>query len=53
MRETITFLNLEPKKQIVFQIRSTEANFAVVAGRGEDIMRRWHEVLPGSTVAGN
>lgn len=53
MRETITFLNLESQKQIVFQIRAKESDFAVVAARGEDIMRRWHEVLPGSEVAGN
>jgi len=53
MRESVTFLNLDGKQQIVLQIRAREADFATVAARAEDIIRRWHEVVPGTESAGN
>ncbi len=53
MRESVMFLNLERQKQIVVQVRARDADFIMVAARSEDILRRWHEVTPGSEVAGN
>ena len=53
MRESVTFLNFDQKQQIVLQIRSREADFVAVTARGEDIIRRWHEVIPGTEASGN
>lgn len=53
MRESVMFLNLDPQKQIIVQIRAREPEFSIVATRAEDILRRWHEVVPGAEVAGN
>ncbi len=53
MRESVMFLNLDPQQQIVVQIRARETDFAMVAARSEDILRRWHEVAPGAEFAGN
>lgn len=53
MRESVTFLNLDPKQQIVLQIRSRAADAVTVAARAEDLIRRWHEVVPETETAGN
>jgi hypothetical protein len=53
MRESITFLNLSPQQQIVVQIRAGDTDFTTVTARSEDILRRWHEIVPGTEVAGN
>jgi hypothetical protein len=53
MRETVTFLNLDAKQQVVFQIRADKASFPTVSARAEDIIRRWHLLVPGADAAGN
>jgi hypothetical protein len=53
MRESVTFLNLDPKQQVVVQIRARESDFAIITARGEDIIRRWHMIEPGTEAAGN
>lgn len=52
-RESITFLNLDGKQQIVIQAGAKEPDFAAVAGRADHLMRRWHEVLPGDETGDN
>lgn len=53
MRESVTFLNLDGKQQIVMQTRAREADFAAVAARGDDILRRWHDFRPEEATEGN
>ena len=48
MKESITFLNLDDGQQIVVQTGSRLATFEGIAARADDIIRRWHEMLPGS-----
>ncbi|MES2572158.1 MAG: hypothetical protein V4710_19135 [Verrucomicrobiota bacterium] len=53
VRESVLFLNLEPAQQIVVQVRAGESDFALISARAEDILRRWHEVLPEAEQAQN
>lgn len=46
MRESITFLNIAPAQQIVVQVGAKEANFADIASRSFNIVRRWHQLDP-------
>ena len=47
LRESITFLNLDERQQVVIKTGSRQAAFDAIAARADDIIRRWHEVLPG------
>lgn len=51
--ESVTFLTLETGQQIVIQAGSRARDFAAVAARADDILRRWHEVLPGDEAGAN
>lgn len=51
--ESVTFLNLDSKQQIVIRAVAPEKDFPVVAARADDIFRRWHEVLPGDELGLN
>ncbi len=51
--ESITFLVLESGQQIVIQSGSRAKDFAATAARADDIIRRWHEVLPGDEKGAN
>lgn len=53
MRESVTFLNLDGKQQIVMQTRARQADFATVTARGDDILRRWHDFRPEEAAEGN
>ena len=48
VKESITFLNLDDGQQIVVQTGSRKNAFDGIASRADDIIRRWHEMLPGS-----
>lgn len=45
--ESITFLVFDTGEQIVIQTGSQQKDFEPVSARADQIMRRWHEVLPG------
>lgn len=53
VRESITFLNLLPKEQVVIQTGSMAKDFADVSDRAYDIIRRWHELDTEAVVAGS
>ena len=53
MRESVTFLNLDRKQQIVMQTRARQADFALISARGDDILRRWHDFRPEEATEGN
>lgn len=53
MRESVTFLNLDGKQQIVMQTRARQADFALISARGDDIIRRWHDFRPEEANEGN
>ncbi|MDB6175224.1 MAG: hypothetical protein JWL59_4535 [Chthoniobacteraceae bacterium] len=53
MCESVLFLNLDPATQIVVQIRAGAPDFPTVTARGDDIIRRWHEVLPEAERSAN
>lgn len=53
MKESITFLDLNDKDQVVLQIRGVDADFSAVTARGEDIIRRWHRLRLDLEVKGN
>lgn len=53
MRESVTFLNLDGKQQIVMQTRARQADFALISARGDDIIRRWHDFRPEEASEGN
>ena len=42
--ESVTFLNLDAKQQIVMQVSAKEADYQVISSRAWDIIRAWHEV---------
>lgn len=48
MRDSFTFLNLDDGQQILVQTSSRLSFFKAISERADDIIRRWHEVLPGS-----
>jgi hypothetical protein len=51
-RLSVTFLNVNPTSQLVLVTRAPTRNFADAADRSFQIIRTWHEVLPGD-IAGN
>ena len=52
-RESITFLTLESGQQIVIHTGAQSKDFDVIAARADDMIRRWHEVLPGDDQGAN
>lgn len=44
MKDTVTFLNLNDKEQIVIHVSSREPDFKAMAGRSWQIIRSWHEI---------
>jgi len=44
MRDTVTFLNLNEKEQIVIQVSSTGADAAAIAAEAWNLIRSWHEM---------
>jgi hypothetical protein len=48
MRDSFTFLNLTDGQQILVQTTARLNFFKAISERADDIIRRWHEVLPGS-----
>ena len=48
MRDCLTFLNVSGGQQIVVQTSARLNFFKAIVARADDIIRRWHEVLPGS-----
>lgn len=53
MRDTVTFLNLNEKEQIVIQVSSTEADAGAVAAAAWNIIRSWHEMVAQPNPPGN
>lgn len=51
--ESFTFLFLDNGQQVLLQTGSPRKDFEVVAARADDIIRRWHEVLPGDEAGYN
>ena len=51
--ESITFLNILPKEQVVVQVYANEKQFTGAAWRADDIIRRWYELNPKAVVRGN
>ena len=51
-RQSVTFLNIDSKQQIIVEIKSDEADFDKISARGWDIIRRWHE-LKADAAKGN
>jgi hypothetical protein len=52
-RESVTFLNLDDRQQIIMRVAAEEKDFEAAADRADDIIRRWHEVLPGDEAGAN
>ena len=48
LKESITFLNLDDGQQILVQTSSRLSFFKAISERADDVIRRWHEMLPGS-----
>jgi len=46
-RQSVIFLNLKPKEQILVQTRSAERFYEAVYSRAFNIIRRWDEIGPG------
>lgn len=46
-RQSVIFLNLKPTEQILVQTDSAERSFNEVSTRVFNIVRRWHEIVPG------
>ena len=46
MKQSVTFLNLNPETQVVLVTNASGKNFAEAAERSFQIIRTWHEVLP-------
>jgi hypothetical protein len=44
MRDTVTFLNLNDKEQLVIQVSSRDSDFQAIVGKSWDIIRSWHEL---------
>lgn len=42
MRDTVTFLNLDDKEQIVIQVSSRSSDFQAVTACSWDVIRSWH-----------
>jgi len=53
VRESITFLNITPAQQVIVQVYAMEKNFQEASWRGDDIIRRWHELNPSTVLRGN
>jgi hypothetical protein len=51
--ESVTFLSLDERQQIVLRIAAEEKDFEAAKLRADDIIRRWHEVLPGDEEGAN
>jgi hypothetical protein len=50
MRQSVTFLNLNPQTQVILLTTSSPKSFAEAAERSFQIIRSWHEMLPGDEV---
>jgi hypothetical protein len=48
VRHSITFLNIDPKQQIVLEIKATAELYETIAARTFDMVRRWHELQDGA-----
>jgi hypothetical protein len=46
-QESVTFLVLDDGAQIIIHTGAQRKDFELVAARADDIMRRWHEMIPG------
>lgn len=46
-KQSVTFLNLNPETQLVLVTSASSRNFAEAAERSFQIIRTWHEMLPG------
>lgn len=46
IRADVTFIDLNPREQIVVVTGGTANSYANVRSRSDDIIRRWHEVTP-------
>jgi hypothetical protein len=44
LRQSVTFLNLDDKQQIVIDIKTKREEFDNITARTWDMIRRWHEV---------
>lgn len=53
VRQSITFLNILPKQQVIVQITSMAKDFPDASERGHDIIRRWHLLDPSSLIRSN
>lgn len=53
IHESITFLNITPSQQVIVQVYAMTKDFADVAGRADDTIRRWHELDTKLIVRGN
>jgi len=55
MRLGVTFLNVNPKSQLVLITSASPRAFSEAADRSFQIIRSWHEILPGdiATTRGN
>lgn len=51
--ESITFLNITAEQQVIVQAFAPAKEFPEVAGRADDIIRRWHRLNPDAIVGGN
>jgi hypothetical protein len=52
-QEDITFLVMDSGEQMVIQTGSQRKDFETIGARADDIIRRWHEVLPGDEEGAN
>lgn len=48
---SVTFLNVNPESQLVLVTTASPRSFADAADRSFQIIRSWHEVLPGDELA--
>jgi len=51
--ESITFLNILPKEQVIVQVCANEKQFDGAAWRADDIIRRWYELDAKAVFRGN
>ena len=47
LRTEITFLNLDEKQQLMLRTTADAKQFGVATSRAFNIIRSWHEMLPG------
>ena len=48
---SVTFLNVNPTTQLVLLTTASTRNWEEAAGRSFEIIRTWHEILPGDELA--